>query len=83
MQKSIRNEFCDGDLDVAVGTPAIGAFRCEARAERQRSFGEHRERNAGSDLDHLGRADAPLLVNASSGTRHRAVALGIHCADWT
>lgn len=38
--------------------------------------------NAASDLDHLVIVDAPCLVNASSGARRRAHALGIACDEW-
>jgi HAD superfamily hydrolase (TIGR01490 family) len=39
--------------------------------------------NAGSDLDHLRLADAPLLVNASWRARRQAARLGIPCAKWS
>ena len=77
----------DGCLDGALAsanrrdaekTRCLAGLRLRHPGARIAAYG-----NAGSDLDHLGRADAPLLVNASSGTRRRAVALGIHCADWT
>jgi len=38
--------------------------------------------NAGSDLDHLQRADAPLVVNASATTRRKALALGLKVRHW-
>jgi phosphatidylglycerophosphatase C len=38
--------------------------------------------NAGSDLDHLRRADHPLLVNAPASARREATKLGIPCAQW-
>jgi phosphatidylglycerophosphatase C len=38
--------------------------------------------NAASDLDHLQRADAPLVVNASAATRRAAQALGLKVRHW-
>ena len=38
--------------------------------------------NAGSDLEHLARADRALLVNGSNATRRRARALGIPAGSW-
>lgn len=38
--------------------------------------------NAASDLPHLRVVDAPLLVNASAGTRRAARTSGIPVADW-
>lgn len=61
-------------------------------AEKQRCLEELRWRfpgarfhayaNAGSDLAHLRKADAPLLVNARLGTRRRAMRSGMRSADW-
>jgi phosphatidylglycerophosphatase C len=38
--------------------------------------------NAASDLAHLARTDAPLLVNANAAARREASRLGIKTADW-
>lgn len=38
--------------------------------------------NAESDFEHLLAVEEPLLVNASSAARRRAVAVGLRCADW-
>lgn len=76
----------DGVLDGALATEnrrgtektrCLDALRAEHPGARFAAYG-----NAGSDLDHLARADVPLLVNASAGTRRRAAALGVPSGDW-
>ena len=71
-----------------------GALATENRrgAEKARCLAGLRERhpgariaaygNAGSDLDHLAAADAPLLVNAGRRARRHAQQLGIATGDW-
>jgi HAD superfamily phosphoserine phosphatase-like hydrolase len=38
--------------------------------------------NAASDLEHLARADAALLVNGAAGTCRKARRLGLECGRW-
>ncbi len=78
----------DGDL-------LDGRLKSENRrgAEKTRVLQELREDhpgasfaaygNAGSDLEHLQRADAPLVVNASAATRRKARALGMKVRSWS
>jgi phosphatidylglycerophosphatase C len=76
----------DGRLDGALATPnrrgsektrCLEALRARHPGARVAAYG-----NAGSDLEHLARADAPLLVNAAGRVRRQAGALGIPTADW-
>jgi len=73
-------------LDGALATPnrrgaekthCLEALRARHPGARLIAYG-----NSGSDLAHLARADAPLLVNASAATRWRARELGIATDDW-
>lgn len=61
----------------AEKTRCLLQLRAEHPGARFAAYG-----NAGSDLEHLCRADAPLLVNASAATRRRARALGLQVGDW-
>jgi len=77
-----RDERLDGALATAnrrgtEKTRCLESLRREHPGARVAAYG-----NAGSDLDHLVRADAPLLVNASAGTRRRAARLGVPSGDW-
>lgn len=76
----------DGRLDGALATPnrrgsektrCLEALRARHPGARVAAYG-----NAGSDLEHLARADTPLLVNAAGRARRQAGALGIPTADW-
>jgi phosphatidylglycerophosphatase C len=76
----------DGRLDGALATPnrrgaekthCLEALRARHPGARLAAYGD-----AGSDLEHLARADAPLVVNARPSTRRRARAAGIATADW-
>jgi phosphatidylglycerophosphatase C len=74
-------------LDGALATPnrrgaektrCLEALRARHPGARIAAYG-----NAGSDLEHLARSDAPLLVNAPARARRAARLLGIPTADWS
>jgi phosphatidylglycerophosphatase C len=78
--------WLDGRLDGTFTTPnrrgaektrCLEGLRARHPGARLAAYG-----NAASDLEHLGRADAPLLVNAPARARRQARSLGIPVADW-
>jgi HAD superfamily hydrolase (TIGR01490 family) len=61
----------------AEKTRCLEALRQRHPRARLAAYG-----NSAADLEHLARADAPLLVNASAAARRAARRLGVACADW-